>query len=418
MEDFKAPVPVEYNNQLVLLTAQLAEYYGCSVEHIRDNFRKNRGRFIEGKHYFKIEGDDLKAFRNYTENFSPVEKSEDDGMFPIVPARTPSLYLWTERGAARHAKSLSNDKAWDVFELLRESYFSKNTSAPALHIQPQEKEGGSAENPVQIFEHEQFGKIRVVVINGVPYFVGIDVARALGYKNGSRDVNRHVDKSDRVEYRLFFPAEAEVPDGTPGQTRKVTLINKSGVYSLILDSQLPKAKEFRHWVTSEVLEAIDKTGSYSIVDKPKAKSKPAPNPRRRAAQLRDSHVYAFLMSDNTVKIGVAGDVEVRKPQIERKYNLTVVNYHYSPLMTRKDALHLETTCKKILSPYRTEGEFFSVNFITACAIIDSYSKILDERSDFNRAEKILTVASMMADSPEKQRLLIVAGKFIADEKFT
>ena len=261
------------------------------------------------------------------------------------------------------------------------------------------------ENKVQLFEHEKFGKVRVVILDEKIHFVAADACRALDLKNPTMSM-KQLDEDERAKFNLGLPYG------------EVNVVNEPGFYRLVFSSRKKEARAFQWWVYHKVLPSIRKTGSYSITDKPKAKSKPAPNPRRRAAQLRDSHVYAFLMSDNTVKIGVAGDVEVRKPQIERKYKLTVVNYHYSPLMTRKDALHLETTCKKILSPYRTEGEFFSVNFITACAIIDSYSKILDERSDFNRAEKILAVANMMADSPEKQRLLIVAGKFIADEKFT
>ena len=121
----------------------------------------------------------------------------------------------------------------------------------------------------QVFEHEYFGSVRVVIIDGKPWFVGIDVARALGYKNGSRDINRHVDPEDRIpEVPIRYLSSKGVT-----QNRKVTVINKSGVYSLILDSQLPKAKEFRHWVTSEVLPQIDETGSYSV-PKPKKKELP------------------------------------------------------------------------------------------------------------------------------------------------
>ena len=120
----------------------------------------------------------------------------------------------------------------------------------------------------QVFEHEQFGNLRVVTIDGKPWFVGIDVARNLRYRNGSRDINRHVDPEDRADVTIRYLSSNGVV-----QNRKVTVINKSGVYSLILDSQLPKAKEFRHWVTSEVLPQIDETGSYSV-PKPKKKELP------------------------------------------------------------------------------------------------------------------------------------------------
>ena len=85
-------------------------------------------------------------------------------------------------------------------------------------------------------------------------FVGKDVADVLGYQNGSRDVNRHVEEEDRQTVEIF--------DGT--QRRKVKVINESGLYSLILSSDLPKAKEFKHWITSEVLPSIRKTGAYSL----------------------------------------------------------------------------------------------------------------------------------------------------------
>ena len=95
-------------------------------------------------------------------------------------------------------------------------------------------------------------------INGEPYFVGKDVADILGYQNGSRDINRHVDEDDREKVMIF--------DGN--QNKESIIINESGLYSLILSSKLPNAKKFKRWVTSDVLPAIRKTGSYSIQSKP------------------------------------------------------------------------------------------------------------------------------------------------------
>ena len=135
--DFTKLVPVEWSSRRVLTTAQLADFYKCAVENIRDNFRKNKDRFVEGKHYFKLEGADLKAFRDYTENFRLVEGDYAE-TFPLVGLRAPSIYLWTERGAARHAKMLSTDKAWDIFEELEDNYFNRNTSVavPAVKREP------------------------------------------------------------------------------------------------------------------------------------------------------------------------------------------------------------------------------------------------------------------------------------------
>ena len=402
MKKFKVPAPVEWNGQRVLLNAQLAECYNCSGEQLRRNFGNNRTYYQEGVHYFKISSALLGELQRKNPHLQ-------------ISPKTRNLYLWTERGAARHAKMLSDDNAWDVFELLRESYFSGNDSASAPHSQPQE-ESGSAENLIQIFDHEQFGKIRVIGDFENPLFCLADVCRVLELRVDAivaRLKKDPISNGDPISVLSMHPVE------TAGGVQQMYFVNEDGFYDVLFDSRKPIAKRFRKWVTRDVLPKIRKTGSYSIVEeKPKAKSKPAPNPRRRAAQLRDSHVYAFLMSDNTVKIGIAGDVEKRMPQIERQYKLTVVNWHYSPLMTRKDALKLEAICQKIFSPYRTEGEFFSVNFRSACALIDSYSKIIDERSDLNRAEKILIIVDMMGDSFEKQKLLISSGKLIAGEKFS
>lgn len=104
---------------------------------------------------------------------------------------------------------------------------------------------------LQIFNFNN-KEIRTLVIEGEPYFVGKDVADILGYQNGSRDINRHVDEEDRHKAMIF--------DGN--QYKGTITINESGLYSLILSSKLPKAKEFKHWVTSEVLPAIRKHGAY------------------------------------------------------------------------------------------------------------------------------------------------------------
>ena len=107
-------------------------------------------------------------------------------------------------------------------------------------------------NNLQIFDSPDFGQIRTIQQNGEPWFVGKDVADILGYQNGSRDVNRHVDEDDRQNYQ----------NGTFESNRGLTIINESGLYSLILSSKMPKAKEFKRWVTSEVVPAIRKTGGY------------------------------------------------------------------------------------------------------------------------------------------------------------
>lgn len=106
---------------------------------------------------------------------------------------------------------------------------------------------------LQIFAFEEKEEIRTLLINEEPYFVGKDVAEVLGYQNGSRDVNRHVDEEDKLTHQI----------SASGQNRNMTIINESGLYSLILKSKLPSAKKFKRWVTSEVLPQIRKHGMYA-----------------------------------------------------------------------------------------------------------------------------------------------------------
>ena len=109
-------------------------------------------------------------------------------------------------------------------------------------------------NEIKIFDNPEFGKVRTMEINGEPYFVGKDVAEILGYSNPRDALSKHVDDEDK--------ATVAIHDGS--QNRNLTTINESGLYSLILSSKLPKAKEFKRWVTSEVLPSIRKHGAYAV----------------------------------------------------------------------------------------------------------------------------------------------------------
>ncbi|MDE6832766.1 MAG: ORF6N domain-containing protein, partial [Ruminococcus sp.] len=102
--------PIEQNGQRVLTTAQLAEAYNTSSRRISENFKRNRERFIEGKHFYCLTGKTLKEFRANTQ-------------IAYSPKNVNTLYLWTERGALLHAKSLNTDKAWEVYEVLVDTYF-------------------------------------------------------------------------------------------------------------------------------------------------------------------------------------------------------------------------------------------------------------------------------------------------------
>ena len=107
-------------------------------------------------------------------------------------------------------------------------------------------------NEIQIFNNDSFGAVRTVEVNGVPYFVGKDVAEILGYTNPTKALQDHVDSED-----MTFNESLKL-----SRQSGAWLINESGLYSLILSSKLPKAKEFKHWVTSEILPTIRKHGAY------------------------------------------------------------------------------------------------------------------------------------------------------------
>lgn len=109
---------------------------------------------------------------------------------------------------------------------------------------------------IKIFENPEFGKVRTIVIDDEPWFVGKDVAEILGYSQPSVAISKKVDDDDKGISKME----------TPGGEQNTIIVNESGLYSLILSSRLPTAKKFKHWVTSEVLPSIRKTGSYNLPD--------------------------------------------------------------------------------------------------------------------------------------------------------
>lgn len=109
--------PIKFNEEIVITTKTLAEVYECEEANISNNFKRNENKFIEGKHYYKLQGKELKEFKGYHQN---------DESLKFVSI----LYLWTKRGASRHCKMLGTDKAWDMFDTLEENYF--NPKVPQL----------------------------------------------------------------------------------------------------------------------------------------------------------------------------------------------------------------------------------------------------------------------------------------------
>ncbi|HBL06456.1 MAG TPA: hypothetical protein DDZ33_05895 [Clostridium sp.] len=111
---------MEFKNQRIMTTEILAEQYGTYTERIRQNYLRNEKRFVEGKHYYKLVGDELKSFKAEYLNDTNLKFAKE-------------LLLWTEKGAARHAKILDTDEAWEVYEELEETYFRVRMDVQTLN---------------------------------------------------------------------------------------------------------------------------------------------------------------------------------------------------------------------------------------------------------------------------------------------
>ena len=180
----------------------------------------------------------------YTTNTKPESKFEDVpeevltdptmrtalGMDPIPGMNTP----------------VDDNKQISMFDYMQNKNNSSTSSSTSTASAP---EVTVFKNPV----HPEFGNLRTIEIDGEPWFVGKDVAAALGYTKERNALDKHVDKDDALKRGVT---------DSMGRTQQMTIINESGLYSLILSSKLPSAKDFKHWVTSEVLPSIRKNGAY------------------------------------------------------------------------------------------------------------------------------------------------------------
>lgn len=183
------------------------------------------------------------------------------------------------------------------------------------------------ENNLQVFNNMEFGDLRIITKNDEYWFVGKDVAEILGYSNTRDALAKHVDNEDK--------ADVAIHDGR--QNRSMVVINESGLYSLILSSKLPKAKEFKRWVTSEILPSIRKTGSYSVKqEKADELKEKRVDIMLKNAKAREAKLWLELASRTDIKEykqiaeSYAGNVLAEKevfalPQVEQKtYSATEI----------------------------------------------------------------------------------------------
>lgn len=180
----------------------------------------------------------------YTTNTKPESKFED---VPEEVLTDPTMRTALGMDPIPGMNTPVDDKQISMFDYMQNknnsSVSSSNTTTTAA------PEVTVFKNPV----HPEFGNLRTIEIDGEPWFVGKDVAAALGYTKERNALDKHVDKDDALKRGVT---------DSMGRTQQMTIINESGLYSLILSSKLPSAKEFKHWVTSEVLPSIRKNGAY------------------------------------------------------------------------------------------------------------------------------------------------------------
>lgn len=190
-------------------------------------------------------------------------------------------------------------------------------------------------NNLTVFENPEFGAIRTVELDGEPWLVGKDVAETLGYTNPQKAVRDHVDEEDRTVNDSF------TVNGTP-----ITLINESGLYSLVLSSKLPTARKFRRWVTSEVLPSIRRTGGYNL-------PKDYPSALRALADTEEKRLA--LLAENEAQRQVIADFEP-----VRQYVDTILNSKGS-LATSQIAADYGMSARALNRILREEGIQHSVN---------------------------------------------------------
>lgn len=191
-------------------------------------------------------------------------------------------------------------------------------------------------NELQIFNNPEFGDIRIVEINGEPWMVGKDVAAVLGYSDTAQAIRNHVDDEDKGVVEMT----------TPGGKQKITIINESGLYSMVLSSKLPGAKKFRRWVTAEVLPSIRKTGGYNL-------PKDYPSALRALADLEEKRMA--LEAENEAQRQMLADLQPIKQYVDKILSST------GTMATTQIAADYDMSARRLNKILHEEGVQYNVN---------------------------------------------------------
>lgn len=197
-------------------------------------------------------------------------------------------------------------------------------------------------NELQIFSNSEFGQIRTVNINDEPWLVGKDVAAALGYTAAEKAIRTHVDAEDKGVTEM----------DTPGGLQKMTIINESGLYSLVLSSKLPSAKKFRRWVTSEVLPSVRNHGAYMTPETLEAAILSPDYLLKVVTALKDETDKRKALEAANATLAV--DLEIAKPKAD----------YFDELVDRHTLTNFRETAKELgVPPKRFTGFLLDRKYI-------------------------------------------------------
>lgn len=208
-------------------------------------------------------------------------------------------------------------------------------------------------NKITIFTNDYFGTIRTLEIDGEPWLVGKDVAEILGYANARNAITAHVDDEDKTTALI---------QGTGSNYKsKTTIINESGVYSLVLGSKLPSAKKFKRWITSEVLPSIRKTGGYNTEELEKIKSELSEIRTELIKATKPKKTYSFWFS-----------------RMHPKYKLIEESLGITRGALYREILK-ELTNRYDLDTFQIEKDYLFENGLDKCYPLDPYQAVAQYR---------------------------------------
>lgn len=216
---------------------------------------------------------------------------------------------------------------------------------------------------LQIFKNQEFGEIRSLEINGEPYFVGKDIANILGYERSDNAIRSHVEEEDKLTHQI----------SASGQMRNMTIINESGLYSLIMSSKLPIAKKFKRWVTSDVLPQIRKHGAY-LTDKKIEEVLTNPDTIIRLATdlKREREEKKKLQLENTQNRQIIGELKPKADYTDKilksKNTMTVTAIAKDYGMS---AIELNKILHDLKIQYKQSGQWFLYEKYQRCGYTHS-----------------------------------------------